>query len=73
MVNIRGTVYQVGDVSPAWIRKEMNFQDVKVKDIALDTGVDQSSISSYISGSRGMSKPVKAMFLYYFKHKYDGI
>jgi len=59
-------ITQAGEVTPAWIRNQMETADIQVKKIVMDTGVGQTNISQWIHGRRNMSKPVKAMFYFYF-------
>jgi hypothetical protein len=52
-------------VTPAWLEKKMKEKDVRIKQIAFDTGVDRESIADWVSGKRSMSQIVKAMFFFY--------
>lgn len=52
-------------VTPAWLEKKMKEKDVRIKQIAFDTGVDRESIAEWVSGKRSMSQIVKAMFYFY--------
>ncbi|MFA6084236.1 hypothetical protein [Mucilaginibacter sp.] len=52
-------------VTPEWLEKRMVERGVRVKDIAIDTGIDRTSLSGWISGLRPMSQPVRAMFYFY--------
>jgi len=52
-----------------WIQKQMEKQDLKLKDIANDTGIDKTQLASVISGDRPLSQPMKALFWYYFAAK----
>jgi hypothetical protein len=54
-------------VTPEWINRKMQEQDVRIKQIAFDTGIDRTDISGWINGHRPMSQIVKALFYYYFK------
>lgn len=49
-------------VTPEWIRKQMSKKRVSSKEIRELTGIDKGNISKWISGSRNMSQPAKAMF-----------
>jgi len=53
-------------VNPKWLNDKMLKNGIKVKDIANETGIEKSDISSWINGEKPMSQPVKAMFYYYF-------
>lgn len=52
-------------VTPSWLEKKMKEKDVRIKQIAFDTGVDRESIADWVSGKRSMSQIVKAMFYFY--------
>ncbi|WP_207426731.1 XRE family transcriptional regulator [Pedobacter sp. SYSU D00535] len=54
-------------VTPDWIDKKMQEKEVRIKQIAFDTGLDRKDISGWITGERNMSQIVKAMFYFYFK------
>lgn len=54
-------------VTPAWIDKRMIEKEVRIKQIAFDTGVDRKGISGWVTGERTMSQIVKSMFYFYFK------
>jgi hypothetical protein len=53
-------------VTPGWIKKKMLDKGIKIKDIVSDTGIDKSTISSYINEHKPLSHVTKAMFFYYF-------
>ena len=53
-------------VTPDWIEEQMREYGLKRKDLMRQLALDPSSISQYLSGKRGMTKPVRAMFYYYF-------
>ena len=55
-------------VDAAWIQSNMERLDIKAKHIATYTGIDKSSLSSYISGERNLSKLAKVAFYYFFKY-----
>jgi len=52
-------------VTPAWLERKMKEKNVRIKQIAFDTGVDRDSIADWVSGKRSMSQIVKAMFFFY--------
>lgn len=54
-------------VNPAWIERKMVEKEVRIKQIAFDTGLDRKDISGWVTGERTMSQIVKSMFYYYFK------
>ncbi|MBE9598020.1 XRE family transcriptional regulator [Pedobacter sp. MC2016-24] len=53
-------------VNPAWLERMMEEKEVRIKQIAFDTGVDRESIAGWVSGKKNMSQIVKAMFYFYF-------
>ena len=53
-------------VTPDWINKKMLEKEIRIKQIAFDTGIDRTDLSAWINGLRPMSQIVKAMFFYYF-------
>lgn len=55
-------------VTPQWLQKQMSIHKVSGVSIARQTGIDSSNISNWLSGSRPMSQPVKAMFYFMFKN-----
>lgn len=42
-----------------------------MKDIMIDTGIDKTNLSAWLSGARVMSQPVKAMFYFYLTRAAD--
>ncbi len=56
-------------VNPAWIDRQMIEKEVRIKQIAFDTGLDRKDISGWVTGERNMSQIVKAMFYFYFKSR----
>ena len=53
-------------VTPDWINKKMLEKEIRIKQIAFDTGIDRTDLSAWINGLRPMSQIVKALFYYYF-------
>jgi len=53
-------------VTPEWINKKMLEKEIRIKQIAFDTGIDRTDLSAWINGLRPMSQIVKALFYYYF-------
>lgn len=58
----------IAAVNGEWITKNMERLGLKAKDIVSHTGLDKSSISSFISGDKPMSKITKIAFYYFFKY-----
>ena len=54
-------------VTPEWIDQQMRQKEVRIKQIAFDTGIDRKDISGWVTGERSMSQIVKAMFFFYFR------
>jgi hypothetical protein len=52
-------------VTPVWLERKMKEKDVRIKQIAFETGIDRESISDWVTGKRAMSQIVKAMFYFY--------
>jgi hypothetical protein len=53
-------------VTSAWLESKMLRKGIRIKQIAFDTGIDRESIADWVTGKRGMSQIVKAMFYFYF-------
>ena len=53
-------------VTPDWITQKMVEKEVRIKQIAFDTGLDRKDVSDWVTGEKGMSQIVKAMFYFYF-------
>lgn len=56
-------------VNVEWVNKKMFDAGIKLKDIAADTGIDYTQLSSLVTGDRNLSQPMKALFYYYFLSK----
>ncbi|WP_207533209.1 XRE family transcriptional regulator [Desertivirga arenae] len=56
-------------VTPQWIEQQMLDKEVRIKQIAFDTGINKSDISAWINGIKPMSQIVKALFYYYFNSR----
>lgn len=50
-----------------WVSKKLKWNELTIKNIADDTGIDKTNLSAWANGSRPMSHPVKALMHYYFK------
>lgn len=59
----------VNKVDTEWINRKMLEAQVKLKDIAEETGIDYTQLSSLVSGARPLSQPMKALFYFYFGTK----
>lgn len=69
-VHVHATPYaepELSRVNAAWIRDKMDEYGVSVGDIVKQTDVDRTNISAWINDKRPMSRPVKAMFWFYFR------
>jgi hypothetical protein len=68
-LEVQPTEYQespAATVTPNWISKKMLEKEVRIKQIAFDTGIDRTDLTAWINGVKPMSQIVKAMFYYYF-------
>ncbi len=52
-------------VTTAWLDHKMQQKGVRIKQIALETGIDRETTSDWVTGKRSMSHLVKAMFYFY--------
>lgn len=72
-INVHATPYTESEihnmVTTSWVSNEMAKRDIKIKDMVVDTGLDKTNLSAWISGKRPMSNIVKAMFYFYFLSK----
>lgn len=57
----------VDDVTPTWLQTKMRDKGINQSAIVRATGIDKTNISAWLSGSRPMTQPVKAMFYYMLK------
>jgi len=53
-------------VTSNWINKKMLEKEIRIKQIAFDTGIDRTDLTAWINGVKPMGQIVKAMFYYYF-------
>lgn len=58
---------KVDDVTPTWLQRKMRDKGINQSAIVRATGIDKTNISAWLSGSRPMTQPVKAMFYYMLK------
>lgn len=54
-------------VNSEWITAQMSRYHIALKQLAIDTGINKSSLSSVITGQKPLSDPMRAMFYYFFK------
>ena len=59
----------VDDVTADWINKQMLKKGIRLKAIAIDTGIDYTRLSALVTGQRPLSQVTKAFFWYYFASK----
>lgn len=52
-------------VDTKWIEQKMQQKEIRIKQIAFDTGIDREDISDWVTGKRAMGQIVKAMFYFY--------
>ncbi|SHF27771.1 hypothetical protein [Pedobacter caeni] len=53
-------------VDAKWIKEKMAKHRIQIEDIVADTGIEKTSLSAWINGTRLMTQPVKAMFYFIF-------
>lgn len=53
-------------VDAKWIQERMEKYHIQIEDILADTGIEKSSLSAWVNGTRLMTQPVKAMFYFLF-------
>jgi len=71
-LNIKALEYfesPTAKVSPQWIEQKMLEKEIRIKQIAFDTGINKADISAWLNGIKPMSQIVKALFYYYFTSK----
>jgi len=56
-------------VDAGWISDKMAKLGIRLKDIANDTGLNYTQLSSSVNGGKPLSETSKAMFYYYFQAK----
>lgn len=54
------------EINPEWVRNRMEEFGLKRGDLIRQLDIDASSLSQILTGKRGMTKAVKALFFYYF-------
>ena len=59
----------IQQVTPAWIREQVDRYALEQKELAIAFNVDKSAISNWLNERTNMSKPVRAAFYYYFAAK----
>ncbi len=60
---------EAAEVDAKWISDRMLATHTKLKDIAKETGLDYTSLSALVNGTRPLSQTTQAMFYYYFLSK----
>ena len=58
----------IESINPEWISKRMKGLGLKGKHISKRTGIDQSTISSILTGEKELTKWHKMAFYYFFKY-----
>lgn len=59
----------VSNVDAAWINKKMLENNVKLKDIVADTGLNKTQLSAIINDKKPLSQVTKALFYFYFLNR----
>lgn len=57
---------QVDNIDISWILDKMREFGINRKDLIKQLAIDKSSLSLILSGKRELSKPMRALFYYYF-------
>ncbi|GAB3662215.1 hypothetical protein GCM10028791_37150 [Echinicola sediminis] len=57
----------VDQVTPNWLQRKLEEKGINQHTIVEMTGIDKGNVSSWISGAKPMSQPVKAMFYFMLK------
>lgn len=60
---------QVAEVTPEWIREQMELYHVRTKDLINQLALGSSGVSIAINGTRPIAPSTKALFYYYFATK----
>lgn len=71
-INVQPIPYKVPAayiVDDKWINAKMLGHGIKAKEISEDTGIDRTQLTALVNGTRPLSKPMKALFWYYFLAK----
>ena len=63
------TEHPISNINADWLDTQMTNNQVNIKDIVEDTGLDKSNISAWRNDKRPMSQIVKTMFYFYFLNK----
>jgi hypothetical protein len=58
----------IDNVNAEWINKKLEKLNLKAKHISSHTGIDKSSLSLLLSGTRELTKWHKVAFYYFFKY-----
>ncbi len=68
LVHVIPVVYSldVNEIDISWIESRMDEFGVQRKDLIKQLAIDKSSLSLILSGKRELSKPMRALFFYYF-------
>ena len=56
----------VEDITIEWVKQKMEEFGIKRNDLTKQLAIDQSTLSLYFSGERGLTRTAKAAFYYYF-------
>lgn len=58
----------IAQVDADWVALKLRRAQITIKNMVDDTGIDKSNLSAWVTGTRPMSQPVKALMYYYFKN-----
>lgn len=62
------TGFKITQVDADWLAAKLKRNQVTIKDMSDDMGIDKSNLSAWVTGLRPMSQPVKALMYYYFRN-----
>lgn len=71
-VNVQASPYEESPalkVTSEWIKKKMEEHGVTLKDMAAETGLNNTQLSPLTTGTKPLSDAMKAMFYFYFRSK----
>jgi len=70
IIEVKGIPYtrsNINVIDAEWVANKLKRSEVTIKNMADDTGIDKTNLSAWVTGSRPMSQPVRALMHYYFK------
>ncbi len=71
-INVHGVPYKeapCSKVTVEWVNNQMTRTGTTLKQLSAETDINYTQLSSIVSGEQALSKPMKALFWYYFLSK----